>query len=119
MLTQKTKFVGAASDSLNDQIYGKNAIITTCDADVPHYGIRSTFKQKIIPDKSVIIGPSNLEINQRAHLCGCPSAFSDLKSGRPDWSSPWTTTTGTTSATACVALAISPPRGSYAKSQYP
>lgn len=61
VLTQKTKFVGAASDSLNDQIYGKNAIITTCDADVPHYGIRST-KQKIIPDKSVIIGPSNLEI---------------------------------------------------------
>lgn len=61
VLTNKTKFVGGASDSLDNQIYGKNAIITTCDADIPHYGIRST-KQKIIPDKSVIIGPSNLEI---------------------------------------------------------
>ncbi len=61
VLTERTKFVGAAEDSLDNQIYGKGAIITTCDEEIPHYGIRST-KQKIIPDKSVIIGPSNLEI---------------------------------------------------------
>ena len=61
VLTQRAKFVGAAYDSLQDKVYGRSAIITTCDARIPHYGIRST-KQKIIPNKSVIVGPSNLEL---------------------------------------------------------
>ncbi len=59
---EKAKFISARGDSTtNDIIYNKNAIFTSCDAPVPHFGIRSQ-KQKVIPGKMVIIGPSHLEI---------------------------------------------------------
>ncbi|MCB0661888.1 MAG: LPS-assembly protein LptD, partial [Saprospiraceae bacterium] len=51
----------ADTTETNDVIYSKNAIFTSCDADVPHYGIRSQ-KQKVVPNKTVVVGPSNLEI---------------------------------------------------------
>ncbi|MDH3651761.1 MAG: putative LPS assembly protein LptD, partial [Saprospiraceae bacterium] len=58
----ETKFVSSGSDtSTNDFVYSTDVLLTTCDAPEPHYGIRSR-KQKIIPDKQVIVGPSNLEI---------------------------------------------------------
>ena len=45
-----------------DIIYGQNAVYTTCsNPEHPHYGLRSS-KQKIIPNKLVVIGPSNIEI---------------------------------------------------------
>lgn len=56
--------IGVVNDSIkqaNDEFYSSNAIFTTCDHEVPHFGIRST-KQKVIPNKEVIVGPSNLEI---------------------------------------------------------
>lgn len=58
-----TKFVSSESDSLqvDDLIYNKDALITTCNHPNPHYGIR-TSKLKLIPNKLAIIGPSNLEI---------------------------------------------------------
>ena len=45
-----TKFVRAGKDSLHidDVIYNRNALITTCDLDHPHWGIRTT-KLKFIP----------------------------------------------------------------------
>ncbi|MEZ5058157.1 MAG: putative LPS assembly protein LptD [Saprospiraceae bacterium] len=59
------KFVSAQpgpdSTETDDVIYSKNAIFTSCDAEVPHYGIRSN-KQKVVPNKTVVVGPSNLEI---------------------------------------------------------
>lgn len=60
-----TKFVSAGADSLqqDDQIFNQDAIITSCDAEIPHYGIR-TNKLKVIPEKIVIIGPARLEIAQ-------------------------------------------------------
>jgi hypothetical protein len=60
-----TKFVSAGADSLHqdDQIFNKNAIITSCDAEIPHFGIR-TNKLKVVPDKIAIIGPARLEIAQ-------------------------------------------------------
>lgn len=61
VLTDRAKFIGSLSEEQRDKIYGHRAIITTCDHPVPHYGIRST-RQKIIPNKSVIVGPSNIEI---------------------------------------------------------
>lgn len=61
VLTEKAKFVGGTAEGEKDKIYGRRAIITTCDDPHPHYGIRST-RQKIIPNKSVIVGPSNMEI---------------------------------------------------------
>jgi hypothetical protein len=61
VLTDRAKYIAAENEDENDRIFGRRAIITTCDHEIPHYGIRST-KQKIIPEKSVIVGPSNIEI---------------------------------------------------------
>ena len=60
---RRSKLVGAdPRDSLsNDIIYSEGAIFTSCDHDEPHFGIRSS-KQKVIPNKLVVVGPSNLEI---------------------------------------------------------
>lgn len=60
----KTKFISKIEGDVNreyDIIYNKNAIFTTCNLDHPHFGIRSQ-KQKVIPDKLIVVGPSNLEI---------------------------------------------------------
>lgn len=65
VIASKAKYIGAEKDSSshgNDFVYSKNALITTCDDPHPHFGIRST-KQKVIPDKLVVIGPSHLEIS--------------------------------------------------------
>ena len=65
VLGERAKFVSAASaDSTKkgrNTIYNQNAIVTTCDDPHPHYGIR-TNKLKVIQDKLVITGLSNLEI---------------------------------------------------------
>jgi lipopolysaccharide assembly outer membrane protein LptD (OstA) len=64
---ERSKFVrggvpGADSEEESrDVIYSHNGLFTTCTAEHPHFGIRSK-KLKIIPDKSVIVGPSHLEI---------------------------------------------------------
>ncbi len=62
---QKSKFVsGGETDTLqssNDEVYSQGAIFTTCQHDIPHFGIRSN-KQKVVPGKLVVVGPSNLEI---------------------------------------------------------
>ncbi len=58
-----TKFVRGEDDSLHieDVIYNKNALITSCNLDHPHWGIRST-KLKFIPDRLAVVGPSNMEL---------------------------------------------------------
>ena len=64
ILGSKAKFVaGQNSDTtnINDQVFSSDALFTSCDHPEPHYGIRSR-KQKVIPNKLVIVGPSNLEI---------------------------------------------------------
>ena len=60
----KAKFItnGADTTESNEVFYGSDAIFTTCNHPEPHFGIRSK-KQKIIPEKFVIVGPSNLEIS--------------------------------------------------------
>ena len=62
----KTKFIGDTTkyvaDSLKeDVVYNYDALFTTCNLDHPHFGIRSK-KQKIVPNKLVVVGPSYLEI---------------------------------------------------------
>ncbi len=58
----ETKFVSGGPDTNSvDYVYSQDVILTTCSAEEPHYGIRSK-KQKIIPNRQVIVGPSNLEI---------------------------------------------------------
>ncbi|MCB0599943.1 MAG: LPS-assembly protein LptD [Saprospiraceae bacterium] len=62
----RTKIIDATGTIPGDTsdykiIYNENAIITSCDAPEPHFGIRSQ-KQKLVPNKQVIVGPSTLEI---------------------------------------------------------
>jgi hypothetical protein len=60
----KTKFVSrdaTADTSDTDVIYTKDAILTTCNAEHPHYGIRAQ-KLKVLANKLVVVGPSNVEI---------------------------------------------------------
>ncbi len=58
----KTKFSREKKDTIvEDIIYSSNAVFTTCNHETPHFGIRSG-RQKIVPNKEVIIGPSVLEI---------------------------------------------------------
>jgi hypothetical protein len=70
VLGEKAKFIGAADgDTLTkNTIYNQDAIITTCDAPHPHFGIH-TKKLKVIPDKLVVTGFSDLEI------AGIPTPF--------------------------------------------
>ena len=63
ILGSRAKFLASDKDSTiqEDHIYSSDALFTTCDHPEPHYGIRSK-KQKVIPDKVVVVGPSNLEL---------------------------------------------------------
>lgn len=79
----KSKFISGppADTTINDIIYSEDAIFTTCTADHPHFGIRSQ-KQKIIPDKLVVIGPSNLEIMGIPTPLWLPFGFFPVSKGR-------------------------------------
>ncbi len=74
-----TKFVKAASDSLlvDDVIFNKNALITTCNHPDPHWGIR-TSKLKLIPEKLAVIGPFNMELAGLPTPLMLPFAFAPL-----------------------------------------
>ncbi len=73
---EQTKFISKQSKDSNgdDIIYNKNAIITSCNAEHPHYGIRSN-KQKVIPNKLVIVGPSHVEIGGVPTFLWLPFGF--------------------------------------------
>lgn len=77
-----TKFISQDSDSLlfDDEIYNKDALITSCDHEHPHYGIRTT-KLKIVPDKLAIMGPANLEIAGIPTPLFLPFAFLPIMGG--------------------------------------
>jgi LptD protein len=64
----------------DDYIFSENAIFTTCDHPDPHFGIRSQ-KQKVIPNKVVVVGPSNLEVGGVPTPLWLPFAFFPLKKG--------------------------------------
>ena len=60
----RTKFVTLETQdtaAAKQILYSEDALITTCTAEHPHFGILSN-KQKIIPNKLIIIGPSQLKI---------------------------------------------------------
>jgi len=64
VLGSRTKFVSADADSnyTSDQIYNKNAVITTCTNPTPHFGIRSR-KLKVMPNRLAVAGVSQLELS--------------------------------------------------------
>lgn len=74
-----TKFVKAENDSLHidDVIYNKNALLTTCSHDHPHWGIRTT-RLKVIPDKLAVVGPFDLELGGIPTPLALPFAFAPL-----------------------------------------
>ena len=79
----KTKFVtqkGTKGDSTftDNVLFNRNAIFSTCDATHPHYGIRSR-KQKVVQDKVVVVGLSNLEIGGVPTPVYLPFGFFPLK----------------------------------------
>ena len=63
LLGDQSKYVNADADSTlsSDIFYNKDALITTCNAPHPHFGIRA-LKLKIIPNELAVVGPSQLEI---------------------------------------------------------
>lgn len=65
VLGSRAKFITGVSDdstkTTRNTIYNQDALLTTCDDPHPHYGIR-TNKLKVIQDKLVVTGLSNLEI---------------------------------------------------------
>lgn len=67
VLGEKAKFISGGNSSQDSTakkkniIYNSNALLTTCDDAHPHFGIR-TKKLKVIPDKLVVVGFSDVEI---------------------------------------------------------
>lgn len=64
-----------------DVIYSKNSIFTTCDHPEPHFGIRSQ-KQKVIANKMIVVGPSNLEIAGVSTPLWIPFGFFPMTKGK-------------------------------------
>lgn len=82
VIGEKAKFFSAAGDTTkNDIIYNRNAIFTTCDQEVPHFGVRSR-RQKVIPNKLAVIGPSHIEVMGVPTPLWLPFGFFPLKSGK-------------------------------------
>ena len=63
VLGTRTKFVSAEADTnyTSDLLYNSKAMITTCDAPTPHFGIRSR-KLKVMPNRLAVAGVSQLEL---------------------------------------------------------
>lgn len=82
----KSKFVSGDkvegdTSTLNDFVYSANALFTTCTHSEPHYGIRSR-RQKVIPNRLVVVGPSNLELMGVPTPLWLPFGFFPITSGR-------------------------------------
>ncbi len=79
----ETKFISKESDStlLYDQIFNKNAIITSCELDHPHFGIRAQ-KLKVVPSQLAVLGPARLEIADIPTPLILPFGFFPLVQGK-------------------------------------
>jgi LptD protein len=79
----KSKFVGGSEDSTrkNDVAYSTNAIFTTCSSEHPHFGILSS-KQKVIPNKLIVVGPSRLIVGDVPTPLWLPFAAFPLSQGK-------------------------------------
>ncbi len=79
----KAKFqrIPGDSSSHEDIVYSENAIFTTCTHDEPHFGIRSN-KQKVIANKLIVVGPSNLEVSGVPTPLWLPFGFYPVTEGQ-------------------------------------
>ncbi len=83
VLGKRAAFLGedATESRETDIVYSRDAIFTTCNHPQPHFGIRSR-KQKVIPNKVVVVGGSNVEIGGVPTPLWLPFGFFPLKQGR-------------------------------------
>ena len=85
ILGSRTKYISKESDTTHtvedDHINFKGAIFTTCDHPKPHFGIRSS-KIKVVPDKLVVVGPSQVEIAGVPTPLILPFGFFPLSKGK-------------------------------------
>jgi hypothetical protein len=84
ILGERTKLIttkGTDGSAGEDVLYSQGSIFTTCDHPEPHFGILST-KQKIIPNKMVIVGPSNLRIMDVPTPLWLPFGFFPISQGK-------------------------------------
>ncbi|MBC7884297.1 MAG: LPS-assembly protein LptD [Saprospiraceae bacterium] len=80
-----TKYISGSTDSLgvkeDDRIYNKDAIITTCTHDPPHYGIRAN-KLKFVPNKLAVLSVAQIEIGSVPTPIFLPFGFFPLAKGK-------------------------------------
>ena len=76
-----TKLIAGQDSTQTDVLNNKNAIITSCNLDHPHFGIRSD-KIKVLPGKLAVIGPSWLEIAEVPTPLWLPFGFFPIASGK-------------------------------------
>jgi len=69
---------GAEENQQDDHIFSEDCIFTTCNHPHPHFGIRSR-KQKVVPNKVIVVGPSNVELGGVPTPLWLPFAFFPLK----------------------------------------
>lgn len=77
----KAKYISSLDTTKSDVIYNSKAIITSCQHTTPHFGVRSR-KQKVVPNKVAIVGPSNIEIMGIPTPLVLPFGFFPLKQGK-------------------------------------
>ncbi|MCB0581710.1 MAG: LPS-assembly protein LptD, partial [Phaeodactylibacter sp.] len=81
----RSKFVSSpaqdTTQETNNVIFSSDALFTTCTHDDPHFGIHSR-RQKVVPNKLVVVGPSNLEIMGVPTPLWLPFGFFPISSGR-------------------------------------
>lgn len=81
---EKTKYVSAGGDKYtesDDVIYNQGATITTCDHEHPHFGFKAR-RMKVVKDKVVVVGPSNLRLGGVATPIWLPFGFYPLVEGK-------------------------------------
>ncbi len=80
---EKSKFVSQKTSDTSrvTTVFNKNAILTTCDDEHPHYGIRAS-KLKVVADKVIVFGPSHLEVADIPTPLVLPFGFFPLSKDR-------------------------------------
>ncbi len=83
LLSRSVKFdMRSQEDPHKDDIaFAEGTIYTTCDAEHPHFGVRSR-RAKIIPNKLIVVGSSNVEIENIPTPLWLPFGFFPLKTGQ-------------------------------------
>lgn len=86
LLGETSKFLAGSIDTTgtvieDDRFYNKDVVVTTCNHDPPHFGIR-TDKLKFVPDKLAVMSVAQLELAGVPTPIFLPFGFFPLAKGR-------------------------------------